>query len=107
MDSETGELAFLPLGGTGEIGMNLNLYRWRDAQPVVPLDLLLSRALRDCGVLNFDPDIESFLHLARTTGAQMDLSSFLVELESLANAADLDRIFGTRRSEHKRAGGGR
>ncbi|HEY0184514.1 MAG TPA: ribonuclease J [Rhodopila sp.] len=31
MDSETGELAFLPLGGTGEIGMNLNLYRWRDA----------------------------------------------------------------------------
>nr|WP_294522860.1 ribonuclease J [uncultured Rhodopila sp.] len=30
MDSETGDLAFLPLGGTGEIGMNLNLYRWRD-----------------------------------------------------------------------------
>src|SRR5262245_26837778 len=27
MDSETGDLAFLPLGGTGEIGMNLNLYR--------------------------------------------------------------------------------
>jgi ribonuclease J len=31
MDSEIGELAFLPLGGTGEIGMNLNLYRWREA----------------------------------------------------------------------------
>src|SRR6201994_1697078 len=31
MDSETGELAFLPLGGTGEIGMNLNLYRWSTA----------------------------------------------------------------------------
>src|SRR3954447_11442927 len=31
MDSETGELAFVPLGGTGEIGMNLNLYRWRVA----------------------------------------------------------------------------
>jgi ribonuclease J len=31
MDAETGELAFLPLGGTGEIGMNLNLYRWREA----------------------------------------------------------------------------
>lgn len=29
MDSDTGDLAFLPLGGTGEIGMNLNLYRWR------------------------------------------------------------------------------
>ena len=27
MDSELGDLAFLPLGGTGEIGMNLNLYR--------------------------------------------------------------------------------
>ncbi len=27
MDANTGELAFLPLGGTGEIGMNLNLYR--------------------------------------------------------------------------------
>jgi ribonuclease J len=30
MDLETGDLAFLPLGGTGEIGMNLNLYRWRE-----------------------------------------------------------------------------
>jgi ribonuclease J len=27
MDASTGDLAFLPLGGTGEIGMNLNLYR--------------------------------------------------------------------------------
>ena len=27
MDSADGDLAFLPLGGTGEIGMNLNLYR--------------------------------------------------------------------------------
>ncbi len=27
MDAETGDLAFLPLGGTGEIGMNFNLYR--------------------------------------------------------------------------------
>lgn len=27
MDEDTGDLAFLPLGGTGEIGMNLNLYR--------------------------------------------------------------------------------
>ena len=29
MDVERGDLAFLPLGGTGEIGMNLNLYRCR------------------------------------------------------------------------------
>jgi ribonuclease J len=28
MDAVTGGLAFLPLGGTGEIGMNLNLYRF-------------------------------------------------------------------------------
>jgi ribonuclease J len=27
MDMVTGDLSFLPLGGTGEIGMNLNLYR--------------------------------------------------------------------------------
>jgi ribonuclease J len=27
MDVHSGDLAFLPLGGTGEIGMNLNLYR--------------------------------------------------------------------------------
>lgn len=30
MNSQKGELAFLPLGGTGEIGMNLNLYRWTE-----------------------------------------------------------------------------
>jgi ribonuclease J len=30
MNSTNGDLAFLPLGGTGEIGMNLNLYRCND-----------------------------------------------------------------------------
>jgi ribonuclease J len=28
MDASTGDFAFVPLGGTGEIGMNLNLYRF-------------------------------------------------------------------------------
>ena len=27
MDNTIGDFAFLPLGGTGEIGMNFNLYR--------------------------------------------------------------------------------
>ncbi len=31
MDALSGDLAFIPLGGTGEIGMNLNVYRCDDA----------------------------------------------------------------------------
>ena len=31
MNAVTGDLAFIPLGGTGEIGMNLNVYRCDDA----------------------------------------------------------------------------
>jgi ribonuclease J len=39
MSSSGGDLAFLPLGGTGEIGMNLNLYRSGDSWLAV-----------DCGI---------------------------------------------------------
>lgn len=78
------------------ISFRRNLDRWRQDQPIVPLDLLLSRALSDCGV-NWAPategpgaDIENFLSLARTTGAKMNLSEFLEEIESLADAAGMD-----------------
>jgi ribonuclease J len=39
MDAVSGDLAFLPLGGTGEIGMNLNVYRCDEALLAV-----------DCGI---------------------------------------------------------
>ena len=69
-----------------------NLDRWRSDQPIVPLDILLARALADCGVnwtptSTFGANIESFLQLARNTGASMDLPAFLQEIESLADAA--------------------
>ena len=69
-----------------------HLDRWRSDQPIIPLDILLARALADCGV-SWTPasitgaNIESFLHLARATGATMNLPAFLQEIESLADAA--------------------
>ncbi len=48
-----------------------NLKRWRAEQPVMPLELLIVRALSDCG-FQWLPgtvvadNVESFLHLART-----------------------------------------
>ncbi len=66
--------------------------RWRSDQPVIPLDILLARALNDCGVdwtpaSTIGANIEAFLQLARTTGAAMDLPSFLREIEDLSTAA--------------------
>ncbi len=72
-----------------------NLERWRRDQFVIPLDVLLARALSDCGV-DWKPstvhgsNIESFLHLARTAGASLDLQEFLREIESLASATDTE-----------------
>lgn len=68
-----------------------NLKRWRAAQPVTPLEVLLVRALRDCG-FEWAPDtvtalnIENFLHLARARGDGRGLTDFLREIESLREA---------------------
>ncbi|HEX4135993.1 MAG TPA: UvrD-helicase domain-containing protein [Bryobacteraceae bacterium] len=72
-----------------------NLKRWRAEQPVMPLELLLVRALADCG-FQWDPgavrgdNVENFLHLARTRGEQRDLLEFLAEIESLQKAINLE-----------------
>jgi ATP-dependent exoDNAse (exonuclease V) beta subunit len=72
-----------------------NLKRWRLEQSVVPLELLLVRALTDCG-LQWTPgtvtgdNIESFLHLARTRGEQRGLLGLLAEIESLQKAINLE-----------------
>ena len=69
-----------------------HLDRWRQDVAIVPLDILLSRALFECGI-QWMPgtieaaNIESFLELARTAGKAMDLPSFLLEVDSLAKAA--------------------
>ena len=68
-----------------------NLRRWRQEQPVLALDLLIVRALSDCGY-EWHPDsgedVESFLRLARTTGLEMSLPEFLDEVDSLCSAID-------------------
>ena len=51
MDAVSGDLAFLPLGGTGEIGMNLNLYRCDGKWLAI-----------DCGIgFGAAPTIDSYL----------------------------------------------
>jgi len=72
-----------------------NLKRWRTDQPVMPLELLLVRALTDCG-FEWTPgtvgadNVESFLHLARTKGVQRSLPDLLHEIESLEKAVNLE-----------------
>ena len=66
-----------------------NLKRWRAQQPVLPLDLLLSRALSDCG-FSVNDNIESFLHLARTRGEGRSLHRFLREIESIQKAVSTE-----------------
>ena len=67
------------------------LKRWRSSAGIVPLDVLISRMLSDCGY-GWEPEsvtgenIEAFLHLARTRGANRTLLDFLRELESIESA---------------------
>ncbi len=74
-------------------GFLANMNRWRQEQLVLPLDLVLVRALQDQGY-DWPPEslagsnIENFLHLARTTGNSMPLADFLIELDDLAEAVD-------------------
>jgi ATP-dependent helicase/nuclease subunit A len=72
-----------------------NLRRWRLESAAVPVDLLISRALADAGIV-WAPSspqgekIESFLRLARTRGANRPLTDFLDELDSLEEAFDTE-----------------
>jgi ATP-dependent helicase/nuclease subunit A len=72
-----------------------NLNRWRAEQLVMPLELLIVRALADCG-FQWTPgtvagdNVESFLHLARTKGEHRGLLDLLREIENLQNAVNLE-----------------
>jgi ATP-dependent helicase/nuclease subunit A len=66
-----------------------HLKRWRGEQPVVPLAVLISRVLSDCGI-EFTDNIESFLRLARTRGDGRDLAAFLREIDSLQKAVSTE-----------------
>ena len=69
-----------------------NLKRWRAAQAVVSLDVLISRVLTESG-FRWQPgtvkgdNVEEFLRLARGRDAGRSLADFLVELESVEDAA--------------------
>ncbi len=71
------------------------LKRWRAEQPIVPLEVLIVRALADCG-FQWIPgtviasNVESFLQLARTRGDERGLAGLLLEIESLREAVNLE-----------------
>ncbi len=84
--------AFAP-EDTEKLGSFLrNLKRWRAAQAVVPLDVLISRVLTESG-FRWQPgtvkgdNVEEFLRLARSRDTGRSLASFLVDLESVEDAA--------------------
>jgi ATP-dependent exoDNAse (exonuclease V) beta subunit len=59
-----------------------NLKRWRAEQPVIPMEVLIVRALSDCG-FQCNANVESFLRLTRARGDGRSLLGFLREIESL------------------------
>lgn len=72
-----------------------NLKRWRVEQPVMPLAVLIARALSDCGIgwiagSAAARNIDSFLQLARTKGEELGLHAFLREIKSLQNALSVE-----------------
>jgi ATP-dependent helicase/nuclease subunit A len=74
---------------------NRNLKQWRAARQIVSLDVLIVRALSDCGFhwipgLRPGANIEAFLQLARAKGGQRPLLDFLRELESVEGALNTE-----------------
>jgi ATP-dependent exoDNAse (exonuclease V) beta subunit len=66
-----------------------NLKRWRAEQPLFPMEVLIVRALSDCGV-ECNANVESFLRLARSKGDQRSLLGFLREIDSLKKAVSAE-----------------
>ncbi len=71
------------------------LKRWRANAAVTPIDRLIVQALSDCGI-SWRPgtvagnNIEAFLRIARTRGANRPLLEFLHGLASLEDAVDAE-----------------
>ena len=86
---------FAPEDGARLARFAAGLKRWRAEQPVVPLEVLIVRALSDCGFqwipgTTIAGNVESFLHLARTHGEERGLTGLLLEIESLREAVNLE-----------------
>ena len=64
-----------------------NLQRWRAEEPVIPLEVLISRILSDAPITE---NLESILRLARTRGEGRNLHVFLREIESLQRAVNTE-----------------
>ena len=93
VDFDTALLAGFALDDAAKLGSFLgNLKRWRMAQAVVSLDVLISRVLTESG-FRWQPgtvkgdNVEEFLRLARGRDTGRSLAEFLIDLESVEDAA--------------------